>query len=518
MIINEIYGMSNECPEEVQSWMKSKMFKSPIWFKNGRDHAECICGECGKTYFYNYIERTGIRPKLHRLDNIQCPYCEHYGIATYMSQTRSRYASSAFYLFEHVNGNDVAVRVFDVFKKTQQPSRAEYSINETARYIMMPGKAETYRLVWYGFDHEHNEAKYQWRANKTGKVSVYAADAYPGWKDIVAQSSLTYFRPEDYRGSVSTSGPSSILTLMYAYSNCPSIEMFEKVGLSRLTYEIVNNGGRLGVINRKGKTMKTQLRLTDQENIRILKEYEGDPNTLLVLQYKEKSQKKMSIDDIKWIIGIGTYYFGGIKYLLDYMSITQLRNRTEKYCKQRYQKSAIGSSYYAGSIINEYKDYLAMRQELGYDMTNEVYLYPRDLHDAHQKMVDERERLNNKDLMKLKNAQYKNIPKRYDRLSNKYAYKHDGLVIRIPRYASDIISEGRKMHHCVGRDQYLRSHDMGTTSILFLRHEDHPNTPFVTIEVKDTKILQWYEAHDRKEHRDIVEPFLDKWIEHIKGE
>lgn len=515
MIGNKIYGMSNECPEEVQSWMKSQMFYSPIWFKNGKDSAECYCGECGGFFYYDYLSRDAIRGKLHIDTHLTCPLCKHEGIATYRTQTRGRCQARSFYYFRHINGNDLAVSVYDITKFTIQPAAAKYTIEEAARYIIRPNKAETYRKKWKYFDRDLNEPVYAWVANKTGRVSIQAQDAFPGWQEKLGTCSLTYFRPDDYASYFGYNVITREIAKAYAYANCPSIELFAKCGMRKLATAIIDNDGRLGVINRKGKTMNAQLRLKDKEHINMLKAEDGDPQVLQVLQYLEKEKKKMSADDIRWIIRCGVYYFNSIKKILNYMSITQLRNRTVKYRQQ--QPGYSDSSYCDAQIVREYSDYLTMREELGYDMTNEVYLHPRNLHEAHQKMVDERNGRRDKDFLKRKDAQYKDIPKRYESLEKKYGYKHEGFVISVPRKASDIIMEGRKMHHCVGTDGYLSKHNNGTTSILFLRYEDHPKTPFVTIEVKGTQILQWYEAHDTQGHKDIVNPFLNEWIEQIKG-
>ena len=58
------------------------------------------------------------------------------------------------------------------------------------------------------------------------------------------------------------------------------------------------------------------------------------------------------------------------------MSLKQLMNRIEKYKSQQ--------GYYTDSeIIGRYYDYLQMREELGYDMRNEVFLYPKNLKEKH---------------------------------------------------------------------------------------------------------------------------------------
>lgn len=40
-------------------------------------------------------------------------------------------------------------------------------------------------------------------------------------------------------------------------------------------------------------------------------------------------------------------------------------------------------------MASTYADYLSMREDRGYDLTNTVYQFPHDLDEAHEKMVEE---------------------------------------------------------------------------------------------------------------------------------
>ena len=83
--------------------------------------------------------------------------------------------------------------------------------------------------------------------------------------------------------------------------------------------------------------------------------------------------------------------------------------------------------------------------------------------------------------------------------------------------AKEIIMEGRILHHCVGGDNYLRKHNNGETAILFLRKVESPDEPYYTIEIKNTKILQWYGLRDGKPDKEIIEPWLDEYVEHLSS-
>ena len=83
--------------------------------------------------------------------------------------------------------------------------------------------------------------------------------------------------------------------------------------------------------------------------------------------------------------------------------------------------------------------------------------------------------------------------------------------------AGEIILEGRMLHHCVGGDSYLSKHNRGETAILFLRREESPDNSYYTIEIKGNEIVQWYGLRDKKPDKEIIGPWLDKYVESLKG-
>lgn len=200
--------------------------------------------------------------------------------------------------------------------------------------------------------------------------------------------------------------------------------------------------------------------------------------------------------------------------MLTYMSMQQLINRVEKYEKQLYKKPKENHEF--EQTLKEYDDYLRMREELGYDMTNEVFLYPRDLHTKHQEMVMESNARKDEMTIKKKNKEFPNIAKCYEILCRRYQAAAGGYIIRPAKSAGEIIMEGRTLHHCVGGDRYLRSHDKGESTILFLRKVKKPDIPYITIEIRGTHIIQWYGAHDRKPNQEFFDKYLKDYIEQLE--
>ncbi len=58
-------------------------------------------------------------------------------------------------------------------------------------------------------------------------------------------------------------------------------------------------------------------------------------------------------------------------------------------------------------------------------------------------------------------------------------YKGDDRIIIVPKDLTEIVNEGQVLHHCVG--SFCTSVSQGRDTIVFLRHKECPDTPYVTI-------------------------------------
>ena len=76
--------------------------------------------------------------------------------------------------------------------------------------------------------------------------------------------------------------------------------------------------------------------------------------------------------------------------------------------------------------------------------------------------------------------------------------------------------EGKILHHCVGGDNYLQKHNDGKSYILFLRRKDNPEQQYITVEIQDLRIIQWYGAYDKKPEKQKIDKWLDDWVKAIR--
>ena len=151
-----------------------------------------------------------------------------------------------------------------------------------------------------------------------------------------------------------------------------------------------------------------------------------------------------------------------LKKLLTYMSLEKLMNREKRYKKEDTHSSHQVIDRYCDCTGNAGKN-LDTTWKTRYSFSRKAW------EEKHQEMVDEKnKRADERDIGKMK-SKFGEIEKKFKKLDKKYHYEKDGLEIRPAKDAEEIVMEGRKQHHCVGREIYLKRHNQGKSFILLLR-------------------------------------------------
>lgn len=84
----------------------------------------------------------------------------------------------------------------------------------------------------------------------------------------------------------------------------------------------------------------------------------------------------------------------------------------------------------------------------------------------------------------------------YAKHSKAWEFEYGDFVVVIPTCTTDIIDEGRNMHHCVGN--YVERVVGGNTFICFVRHKATPDKCYITCQVStEGDIQQYFLAFDR---------------------
>lgn len=127
--------------------------------------------------------------------------------------------------------------------------------------------------------------------------------------------------------------------------------------------------------------------------------------------------------------------------------------------------------------FQNYKDYYSMCIDLEYQRFDKYPKYLKTYHDIvarNYKFVEDA-------------ATNKKFAEKISQHKHLEADLRD-FVVRLPNETKDLVYEGNVLQHCVG--SYCKKVVEGKTLIAFLRQKAEPDTPLVTMEIREGKIVQ----------------------------
>lgn len=155
------------------------------------------------------------------------------------------------------------------------------------------------------------------------------------------------------------------------------------------------------------------------------------------------------------------------------------------------------------------RDYWSMTKRLGGDLRENLVRWPRDLSAAHDRAMDMKKAKENAALHSL-------FIQRAEVLES-LSFTSDGLLIRPCRTETELIREGKDLHHCVAN--YAKQHANGKTAILFIRKVQEPDKPFFTLEFdKKNKMVKQNRGLRNCARTPEVEAFEKVWLTWVKAE
>lgn len=123
-------------------------------------------------------------------------------------------------------------------------------------------------------------------------------------------------------------------------------------------------------------------------------------------------------------------------------------------------------------------DYWSMARQFDMDLDDEDIRWPQNLTGAHDRLSERQKEIETK----LPPEQFE---KRYQRMS-RYAWEHDGILIRPARSDAELKAEGKALHHCVG--SYAGRHAAGKLTIFFIRRAEEPDKPWFTLDFDEKSL------------------------------
>ena len=519
-----------DLPEDLEEWADNHLFQSShfLYYKRNGRYADIACSACGhastvavkrKDSFEGEFERVITPPRSGYPG--KCPHCGAHGVWRAKGRMKGVYEVDKYcFVGQPYKGKGVVIRYVEIGKmyslqeagaqgEEMTSASEKMIITEIARRYIEKGKKT--QTDYHKFSSYTGEFWDDCNLYGMQNIVIKPAAVYNKTYQMLQDTDFKYSGAENFEKDRKEY---HLMDYMERYAQWPQIEMFSKMGLYGVVEEMI--AGRCGIItNQHAKRPEDFLGIYKHRMKRLINE-KGNISYLNAMKKERRMNARWSDKELEMvrITGIeGTK----LKNALKYMTMKQLVNRLEKYsgCEIPTHSEEYLCAKAEGNIkgaASTYLDYLEMREMRGYDLQNTVFLFPHDLKQEHDLMVME---INAEEIDKRKEEvkrKYPDIRANYRKLRNRYFYEDDAYLIRPARSAEEIVQEGRILHHCVGGDNYLRKHNTGASYILFLRKQEAPEIPFVTVEINHTRIIQWYGAYDKKPDEKKIKRWLNDYI------
>lgn len=513
-----------------------KTGKHIMWYKRKGRYAEFRCSACGANYrrateygvsYESQYEKVVATPKQGIIS--RCEVCGALG--KYQARDRSFVEQLTIYKADAYK-DGLVIREVEIQQRIKREEIEKYEYTEMTRLYITPTEEHK---DFYFYDGWTNKS--EWYDRNLSGMHTYQSPKGFFYEPSLVNISKSAFKYCTIDKFIEKYYKSDIYGYFKAYKRYPQLEYLVKMQLWGLAEPLAANVYNTNDMDMTADKPADILGI-QKKDIPYLTEYEGNITVLYICRLQKQTGQQFEMIYRAWIYEIlSAGYSSHRRYeqliqIAEHMSIKRMINQLAKYvgyespeelgvdCHTRTESRLNESPARLDSRLNEiagkYIDYLQMRIELGYELSNNVYSKPHDLDRAHQEMVLQADERRIKEKGMTADKKYQQIPRLQKYLSKIYAYKDDRYQVVIPKTASDIIEEGHVLHHCVGGDSYLRAHDKQTSTILFLRHTEDPELKFVTIEIRKSHIVQWYGAYDKKPEKDEVDKWLVGYKEIIK--
>lgn len=529
--LNERIRNMPDIPGDFTEWADMMIFRRAeyVYYKRNGSFADCTCSKCGEEYTIRTKRPNSFEGMFMNVEPVPengkltaCTLCG--APAVYKPKGRMKFIRGEkgyAYLIQPYKETATVVRYFEVRKEWCLNAPSRVMANEIGRTFY-----DAYRNIktdWYLRDDMTGQVGwYDHNIGGMANLSMQKGCVYKGNAKEWTTKRLKYCGLAEYARAVHDRiKPCYYLNFALDYQ----LEKLVKLGMVNITTALI--GGCEGYFHKSPNGKVEDILRIRRSRLSMLSE-EDDMDLLKVLQFERintrnvlcgianaKGRGEWSVEQIEkaWAMRLN---YGRHKVLLEYMSVTQLINRVERYMGRPVIQGA-EEDRRAKALADLYADYFGVRIKNDMDMERSTSIFPKDLRRAHDDAV----LLANAAEIDKRAAEfeekYPEIKRRFRKLKARYGYRHEDLFVRPAKNVREIIEEGKILHHCVGAsDTYVSRHASGASFILFLRHVTDPNAPYITIEIQGDVIVQWYGRNDRKPDKERIEEWLDGWIKHLR--
>lgn len=488
--IDRVMDQARPLPATFQAWVDRVPLQNSryIYYKRQGKQARGYCTVCDADVIIPAGQARHNQPGI-------CPHC-HQKItfkATGISKHIQDFVRVEY--VQRVDGNSLMIREFDITKEYGEDYRhPEYFQYEGSRHIIHPdGSREKYLP---------NGCIYDWLGDWKKRSS---SDEFFAWLYTPNLHVVLKGTPWQYSGIADYAKKTRAFAATWYFADClkrPCLEYLAKMGFLKLLDERYAQSYFYGnAVNWDGKTLRDVLKIR-KGLIRLAVQKNVSSEELHVLQLVTDAGISAEPENLEWLTQNDLYpHKDEIVYLLRHMTFWKIRKYSGKVAGYNGRCST-------GDIIGDWCDYLHNADLLGYDLSKNATLFPKDLKKAHDKAMK---------LVKVKkdsvvDAKLRNLCKE---LSSLYGFRDSDYIVRAPSCLKDLLIEGERQQNCVAG--YAPRVARQETVVLFIRKADAPDEPFVTVEVRNGHVVQvrgYGNSTPQQPVLDFVEAWKRKVLEH----
>ena len=407
------------------------------------------------------------------VDKFVCPVCHEEGTTVGWGAYRNSQGSYITYESTTLPENDLLIRFWNVTINLEKDDSGKYFIKRTVteRARIFCGK----KIVCYAVN--SNGTVFKVRSNSYEAMPYYRTKTIQSDEEIRIAITNSCLR---YSGLVEAYGlgddryksfcdPSELRYLQTWYKK-PNIELILKANLTKCLESIVTNPDS---IIAGGKNVcevldipKCVLKISQKLNlslyeIRLAKRLYDVNGSLTADEYKEISDSGL---EVQTMISIRERYNIQVEDIIRY-----IQSAYDHQCIEKRE------------ALNIWSDYLRMAVKIGINLSDKSRRFPSSMKKEHDvAMFAYREIAEKLDREMFKDQAAEN--------EKELGYHFGDYLIVIPQSPEDVVLEATKQKNCLR--SYVTRIKNGDTAVCFIRKKEEPDETFVTVEVRNSRILQ----------------------------
>ncbi len=500
-----LMGQAGDLPAGYLDWQEKTIMKESrylIYHRSGRKESETYCTHCGN---FRMI-------RTQELKNDKTGTCQNCGSRVIMKSSGriSHLRDGSWTEYIQAIDEGLMIRFIHMIKDYREYGDPKRYVFEPCRVVIERGK----NAVWY--EVRDDQTKYasseRYKRNQIEGCVIpinFPVLSFDGvykknmWRELKKAFPYHMFR-EYIKRNKEKFRRNGIYDYFDAYSRFPLMESLEKTGKTYLVdYLAGGSRTRFAKFDAKAETVSGMLGITKEQyrDYRDLTEED-----IMRLRFLNKKKIHLTKEQYRSWEACTT------SYSWDDTTEEVLRHTTMR----RFLKYAKNNSRL--ELGSWYKDYLRMAEKAGYDLTDEFVLFPKNIREAHDAVMDLLQQEKREKELKDSEAKYTGIQKIEKKIRKAFSFQDGGYLIRPAKTNREIVSEGQTLHICVGTGGYAAKMEKGSSYILFLRRKEEPDTPFYTVEITPNyDIIQRHGKYNKQgEEVKEVDAFLKKFVE-VKG-